>query len=261
MSEYDRGAYTPPNDQPLSFDARRPVRGGSPISLTVAISALVLVVLGAGAVFLYRDGMRGQGEAPKAVGNVVAQNKTAPAPEAQPAADPAEGLQILSQKDGDPEAPPAATSYAPAPEQPDARPLPRPTIPTEQATLPPAQAAPPPVKPAPRPVEVASNAPKPTAPVAPPKPATLPKPASTPVAGSVSVQIGAFSSAALAEKGWREAASIAPGDAAGKGKRVEPVDRNGSTLYRTSVTGFASKVDAALFCDKLKSAGKSCFVK
>jgi hypothetical protein len=48
---------------------------------------------------------------------------------------------------------------------------------------------------------------------------------------------------------------------AGKGKKVEPIERNGSTLYRTSVTGFASRADGQAFCDALKSAGKNCFVK
>ena len=75
------------------------------------------------------------------------------------------------------------------------------------------------------------------------------------------VQIGAFSSQALADKGWSDAAGVAPGLAAGKGKRVEAIDKDGKTLYRTSVTGFASRGDATAFCDRLKASGKSCFVK
>ena len=47
----------------------------------------------------------------------------------------------------------------------------------------------------------------------------------------------------------------------GKGKTVEPVQVNGSTLYRTTVTGFASRSDAQQFCQALKAAGKNCFVK
>jgi hypothetical protein len=79
--------------------------------------------------------------------------------------------------------------------------------------------------------------------------------------GAARVQIGAFSSAALADKGWNDAARIAPGAAAGKGKAVEAIEKDGHTLYRTSVTGFASRADAASFCAALKSAGKDCFVK
>jgi cell division septation protein DedD len=75
------------------------------------------------------------------------------------------------------------------------------------------------------------------------------------------VQIGAFSSQALADKGWNDAAAVSPGIAAGKGKRVETVEKDGKTLFRTSVTGFASRADATAFCDRLKAAGKSCFVK
>ncbi|WP_367183407.1 SPOR domain-containing protein [Phenylobacterium sp.] len=39
------------------------------------------------------------------------------------------------------------------------------------------------------------------------------------------------------------------------------MEKNGGTLYRTAVTGFASKADAQAFCAKLQAAGKSCFVR
>ena len=58
-----------------------------------------------------------------------------------------------------------------------------------------------------------------------------------------------------------EIVAAAPGLAAGKGKSVEKIERDGATLYRTAVTGFASRSDAAAFCDRLKAAGKSCFVR
>ncbi|MFZ0270009.1 SPOR domain-containing protein, partial [Caulobacter sp.] len=80
-------------------------------------------------------------------------------------------------------------------------------------------------------------------------------------AGPASVQIGALSSPALADKAWNDAARIAPGMAAGKGKKVEAIEKNGGTLYRTAVTGFASRAEAKAFCDALTAAGKSCFVK
>jgi hypothetical protein len=40
-----------------------------------------------------------------------------------------------------------------------------------------------------------------------------------------------------------------------------PVQKDGATLYRTSVTGFASRAEAQTFCERLKGAGKACFVK
>ena len=79
--------------------------------------------------------------------------------------------------------------------------------------------------------------------------------------GGAVVQIGAVSSTALADKAWNDAVGIAPGLAAGKGKSVEKIEKNGGTLYRTAVTGFASREAALAFCDKLKAAGKSCFVR
>ncbi|HEX7758357.1 MAG TPA: SPOR domain-containing protein, partial [Caulobacteraceae bacterium] len=85
--------------------------------------------------------------------------------------------------------------------------------------------------------------------------------AALPKGGAAFVQIGAFSSQALAEKGWNDAARIAPGAMAGKGKHVEPVAKDGGTLYRTAITGFASKDEARALCDKLKAAGKTCFVR
>ena len=121
----------------------------------------------------------------------------------------------------------------------------------------PAKAEPPkPVaaKPAPAKAEA-----KPEAKAAAPAPAAK-TPAKT--AGGVVAQIGAVSSQALADKAWTDAAAAAPGLAAGKGKNVEKVDvGGGKTLYRVQLTGFADRAAATAFCDKLKAAGKACFVK
>ena len=79
--------------------------------------------------------------------------------------------------------------------------------------------------------------------------------------GSAVVQIGAFSSTALADKGWTDVSSAMSGDMAGKSKRIEALEKNGATLYRTSVTGFSSRASADAFCAGLKAKGKICFVK
>jgi len=245
MSDHDRGAYTPPTDSPLSFDARRPVRGGGGGSSILLISAVILLVLIVGAgIWLYRDGLRGDDDAPQPVGAAVETAKVEPKAADQPETDPAAGLTIHTDDGGVSGEP----TFAPEPEP--VLPRPAPTTAPTTAELRPAAPATPPVAVAPRPVAPVAVAPKPVAPA--------PAPAAT---GAAMVQIGAFSSQALADKGWNDAAAVSPGIAAGKGKRVETVEKDGKTLFRTSVTGFASRADATAFCDRLKAAGKSCFVK
>ncbi|MES2342553.1 MAG: SPOR domain-containing protein [Pseudomonadota bacterium] len=257
MTNPDRGAYTPPTDAPLAFDARQPVRGTRPAPMMLIISALVLIGLVVAIFVFYRSGVRQAGAAPQAVGTPVGAIK-GPAPAEDQPVDPAAGLQIYQSSEG--QTAPAAPNFTAPPEQPAAR-----------ATPPVAVVTPPPApKPAPTLPVAAGPAPGPVAalPVTPapkPVPALKPNlPAATPAAtvgGAASVQIGAFSSQALADKGWNDAAKIAPGATAGKGKRVEAIQKDGATLYRTAVTGFSSRADAAAFCDQLKAAGKSCFVK
>ncbi|MDR7229264.1 hypothetical protein J2X45_000327 [Caulobacter sp. BE264] len=266
MSDPHRGAYTPPTDAPLSFDARQPVRGARPLPMTLIISAVVLVTLVVAVVMIYRGGVRGPNEPPQAVGTEVAQMKTPPAEGSQPK-DPASGLQIYHNEDPQPSA-----TFAAPPETPQARPVaPTAATPVETASLPAAKpATPAPTieslataaatqKPAPKPVQLAQTAPKPVS-AAPVTAVSAPKPAAT-ATGPASVQIGALSSPALADKAWTEAVRLAPGLAAGKGKKVETVDKNGTTLYRTSVTGFATREAAKAFCEAIAASGKSCFVK
>lgn len=272
MADHDRGAYAPPTaDAPLSFDARRPVRGARPFPVTLIVSGLVLVGLIVAIFLFYRSGVREAGQAPQTVGAPVAEMKSAAPADAQPQ-DPAAGLQIY-QSEGGQAGPAGQPNFVPPPEQPVARPEP-------QAALPPPAAAPttpvtagqalrPALPPAAAPVATASApAPAPKAVQAPPPPPPAPKPTPSPTpapvaakGGVAAVQIGAVSSTALADKAWSKAVATAPGLAVGKGKGVERIERDGKTLYRTSVTGFASKADASAFCAKLKAAGTDCFVK
>jgi outer membrane biosynthesis protein TonB len=250
MSDHDRGAYTPPTDAPLSFDARQPVRGSRPAPMMLVISAVVLVVLVVAIVLIYRSGAREAGDPPQTVGTPVGEMKTAPAPEDQPV-DPATGLQIYRSEDGAPA--PAEPNFVPPPEQPQARPDPqmRPSAPVTSQPAPAAQPAPAPAAKAPAPAPVA-KAPEPKA--------STPTPAAV-ASGGAMVQVGAFSSEALADAGWNDAMRALPDSAAGKGKRVEPVESNGKTLYRGYVTGFSSRAEASAYCDRLKAAGRSCFVR
>lgn len=248
MSDHDRGAYTPPTDAPLSFDARQPVRGSRPAPMMLVISAIVLVVLVVAIVLIYRSGAREAGDPPQTVGTPVGEMKTAPAPEDQPV-DPATGLQIYRSEDGAPA--PAQPNFVPPPEEPQARPDPqlRPTAPVTSQPAPPAQPAP----------AAKASAPAPVAKAPEPKAAT-PTPAAV-ASGGTMVQVGAFSSEALADAGWNDAMRALPDSAAGKGKRVEPVESNGKTLYRGYVTGFSSRAEATAYCDRLKAAGRTCFVR
>jgi hypothetical protein len=242
-----------------------------PLPMTLIISAVVLATLVVAVLLIYRGGVRGPNEPPRTVGEPVAQMKTAPpAGTAQPT-DPASGLQIYKNEtpeasptfaaqpedaagpsdpaaaeragpDRDPAAGQAGAGRSPAPR---CRPRRRPKPAAKPQTI--------------EGLATAAVSPKATTPIA-TKPAAAPAPAAS-AGGPASVQIGALSSTALADKAWSDAARIAPGMAAGKGKRVEAIDKNGATLYRTAVTGFASRAEAKAFCDALTAAGKSCFVK
>lgn len=250
MSDPERGAYTPPTDAPLAFDARRPARGGGggrPMPLTLIVSALVLIALIGAIFFFYRSGVRGADDAPQPVGEPIgAFTRAAPA-EAQPA-DPAAGLQIYNQ-----DAPAAAEpTFAPGPEQP----RPRPTTPVETEKLPPVVIAQAPAQPAPALKGPTTPAPAPAPKTPAPAPAA-PAPAPKAATGSFAVQIGAFSSSAIADSEWRAATA----GVSGKGKQVEAIERDGKTLYRTAVTGFTTRDQASAFCNQLKAAGKSCFVR
>lgn len=254
MSDPERGAYTPPHgDAPLSFDPRQPTRGSRPLPLTLILSVLVLAGLVAAIVYFYQSGVRQAGDAPRTVGEAVTDIREAAPASAQPV-DPAAGLQIY--KEGDPAAAPAEPKFAPPPETP----APRPT-PVVQPAAPVATPAIKPTIPAPGPAPIAKALPPKTEPpkVAPP---ALPKteaPKQAATAGAARVQIGAVSSPALADKAWNDAVAAAPGLAAGKGKAVEKIE--GGALYRTFVTGFASRTEAQAFCARLQTAGKNCFVR
>ena len=259
MTDQDRGAYTPPTDAPLSFDARQPVRGSRPVPLTLIASGLVLILLVGSIVMFYRSGVREAGQAPATVGEAVGP-MTAPAPaDAQPS-DPAAGLQIYKQGDT-----PGAPNFVPPPDQPQVRPAPV-TPPVQTAQLPPAspasaglKPAQPPPKTAPAPLPKTAPAPPPK--IAPPPPAPIAKAAPPASSGTFAVQIGAFSSQAQADKGYVDAGRITGADIAGKTKRVEQIEKDGATLYRTAVVGFATRTQASAFCAQLKAAGKNCFVK
>ena len=292
MSDYNRGPNAPGSEPPLAFEDRRPPRRGGPAPITLILSLVLLLVVGGGVYYMYRGGARAPGAPPQPIGAPVRDVKVAAPPQA-PAPDPAAGLSIYKDNQGDNVAAPA---FVAPPEQPTPRPdaaLPAaapaaspsasekasPPTPTPAAPAPapapaPAIAAAKPVaKPPAKPITIdkiladSSGVKSPTKPLVKPtvKPAApaTPPPAKTEASpGGAVVQIGAFSSKALADAGWSTAAAAAPGSMAGKGKHVVPVTKaDGTILYRTSITGFGSHADAEALCAKLKAAGGSCFVR
>jgi hypothetical protein len=175
---------------------------------------------------------------------------------APPAAQPAHETAVALRPALPAQPPAAKLAQAAPPPAAAAKPATAPPAPKTEVTPPKAVAAAPTApKPAAAPAKTAAAAPAPA-----PAPIST-SPAAKAAGGGSFVQIGAVSSQALADEAWTKAAAIAPGLAAGKGKNVEKVDRDGKTLYRVQVTGFASKADATAFCDKLKAAGKDCFAR
>lgn len=76
--------------------------------------------------------------------------------------------------------------------------------------------------------------------------------------GGVTLQLGAFSTSAKADAAWTIAGS--DGALSGLTKRIEPVDRGGTILYRLRAGGVASPDAARALCTRLKAAGAACIV-
>jgi len=290
MNDQHRGAYTPQQDVPLQFDPRSP-SSRRPMPMALIASGALLVVMIAAVAMYYSRGAHGDNGPPRPVGEPVTTLKTAPTT-TQPA-DPTGGFGL----DAAQNAPGKTPSFAPPPEQPKPRPVPGATPAPQKLTVQPMSAmdisksteanVPAPVSgelrakeplPATAPSVVREPAAVPAKPVAPLKAEPVKTAHAKPVsealaapakvaastsahAGGVQVQIGAFSSTATAEKGWSDVAALMPGAMHGKSKHVEPVAKDGHTLYRTSVAGFADRASAVAFCDALKAKGKICFVK
>ena len=264
MSHHDRGGG-PPHDEPLAFDRRDSAPPRGPAPLTLILSVLLLLALAAAVFAFYQGGLSEGARAPRAIGEPVGEIR-APAPNAGGDVDPAAGLRIYQQAEGEP--PPLQPNFTPPPEQPLPR-QPEPAVPMTSPAAPPPVASPPPAavtvlpEPAvqpPSPAPTTQPAQKP-----PPRPAPPPVRPETPPArpaasgAGAGVQIGAFSSEAIADREW--AAAVASAGGSGRGKRIERVERDGATLFRTTVTGFPDRAAAQAFCDRLKAAGKSCFVR
>lgn len=237
----DRGPYTPPTDDHLPFDRSgfdaRGAHARRPVPLTLVASAIVLLVLIAAVVLFYRSGVRGANQAPPAIGEPVGELAGAAPDEAQPI-DPEAGIDVYV---ADPDAE-GAPEFTPPPELPQQRPAPLVPAPT-----PPAKAEP--------------TEPQSTLPATPLKPDPEPAPAPAPAGGSAAVQIGAFSSEAIAMREYAAVAGSFPQFASGASRRVEEVQTSGGqTVYRTTFQGLSAE-RARAFCAALRAAGRDCLVR
>lgn len=137
----------------------------------------------------------------------------------------------------------------------DATPAPAPaSVATPPATAPAAAAAPKNILP---PKVAAAPIVKP-APVV--KATPVPSGKAAPAAGGAyGLQLGAFSSGAKADAAWKTFSQrysyLAPLQ-----KQLQPLARDGKTLYRLVATGAGSKAEADKLCAKLRVAGESCMV-
>jgi hypothetical protein len=267
MADPDRRSSGAGGEPPLTLGARRQARSRGPTPISLIVSLLILAAVIGAVAWLYRSGARGPGAAPQPVGAALGDVRVAAPPQSQ-APDAAAGLSIYK----DQPSAPANPAFAPPPEAP----APRPAEAHAGAAQPDQTRAEPPAAPEATTPPAAAGAARGDALSAlidrstrdaPPRSpklakASAPPVASTPAAaGPTDVQIGAFSSAAQADAAWSAAAAAAPGAMAGHGKRVAPLTRDGATLYRAFITGFASRDDAKALCDRLRAAGRSCFLR
>ena len=81
-----------------------------------------------------------------------------------------------------------------------------------------------------------------------------------PTGGRFVVQIGAFSSRAVAEDGWARAVRrvSALGDMT---PSTAVFQKAGMTFYRLSVSGFDTRTTAVTFCERFRARGGQCFVR
>ncbi len=262
MRDEERGTYSPPTEDNLSFETRRnPSRDQAP--LTLIISGIFLVLLLIAVVIFINSGMNSHGKTPPTVGDTLGDLKDAKVQDAQPLTD-----QELANPDSDT----GAAKFAPDSETPGVRDTPQPSVdqapPTAAAiTGPlPSQAG----NPALQGVTassaaVASSATSSVA-AAKPAPAQAASSSAAPVAaasgGGTIVQIGAFATPEIATAEYNKLASSYGLFVGGTGKHIEKATKpNGDIVYRTAFTGFSTPEKARSFCSALKAAGHDCFVK
>ena len=285
MTDKDRGTYSPPTEDSLSYETRRPA-GRDKAPITLIISGIFLVLLLLAVVLFYNSGLNSHGRTPPEVGDAIGDIKDGKVEDAKPLSD-----DQMSVDDGsgakfapgsetplrdDSASAGVATTEAPAPVAPITGPLPSQANNSVITGQPAASVAP--LKPPVQAVTPSSSASStssiaaakpapaaklpPVAKTAPPAKeladADAPKPAAK---GGSAVQIGAFDSTDIANKQYASVASSYGLFLSGTSKHIEKVETPKGTFYRTSFTGFSTPDKARSFCSALKAAGHDCIVK
>lgn len=241
----ERGPYSPRNDDDLpferpGFDARGYGRGGGrpPVPITLVVSAIVLLILIIVVILFYRAGVREPGAAPPVIGESGAVAGAAPEAEAL---DRDAEIEVFDPNDSE-------VDLAPPPETPGQRPPPLTGADEPVGTTP----ADPDNPTSPPDLDDEPPAPRPT----PSQPPAQP----TPSGGGASVQIGAFSTEAAAERAYAEVAAAFPQFASGRTRGIQRITTSdGRTVYRTTVNGFSAQ-DARAFCGAMRATGRDCVV-
>lgn len=222
----DRGAYTPPTDDDLPFnrggyDPRRAGGGGGAKAPPMTlIISGVVLLLLIIAVVVYYRAGPRSSNDAPPAVGTPVGQMKVEAPLEAQPIDPEAGIDVYDAA----EAPTAAPTFTPPPEVVQPRPA-------------------------------AS-----TTPAAPPVAKTEARPPVT-VGGTSGVQIGAFSTPGIADREFAAMVGRYPQFTAGADKRVQEVTAsNGSTVYRTTVTGL-SRDQATGLCNAIKAAGGDCFLR
>ena len=268
----DRGTYSPPTEDNLSYESRRAPASRDKAPVTLIISGICLVVLLLVVVIAYNYGMNKHGKIAPEVGDSLGDIKEGQIQDAKPLSDQDmsdSGIATFAPGSEVPGARPAASAstvdIAPLPAAPIEGPLPSQSA-AGQSTTSVAASSTSRIDAAPVPGATASSSPpaatKPAVPAAIARPVTAPvavvKPATS--GGVASVQIGAYTSTDIANAEYAKVASSYGLFVGGAGKRVEKVTTPNGIFYRTAFTGLSAD-KARSFCSALKASGHDCIVK
>ncbi len=129
---------------------------------------------------------------------------------------------------------------------------------TAPAAAPPAARVAPPGRPGATPSALGEAAQMPAAPPA--RAAALPPQAPTAATGGVQVQLAAMDAAAGADAEWERLRRRMPELLDGRRPAVVRAERDGRTLYRLRLGGFADTATAIGFCARVRAKGGACSI-
>ncbi|ESQ84537.1 hypothetical protein AEAC466_09295 [Asticcacaulis sp. AC466] len=257
MSDFDRedrGTYSPPTEDNLSYEPRRTPSSRDQAPVTLIVSGICLVVLLLVVVILYNSGLNKHGKIAPEVGDSIGDIKEGQVQDAKPLTDQdmndasvatfTPGSEVPGQR------PAPTVDVAPAPVAPITGPLPSQA---SDSALTATSAAP-------APSSTSTSSVSSAAPAAAATSSSTPPLKLTSAAGGASVQIGAFTSTDIANSEYAKVASSYGLFVGGAGKKIEKVTTPNGTFYRTAFTGLTSE-KAKSFCSALKAAGHDCIVK